>query len=55
MKIKKTLFSTELEFTPEEVRDFPVMPTSAHVGLLFWIKQNFGLDMLPKILKKDKK
>ena len=49
MKIKKTLFSTEIEFDPEELESLSYRaPTYTRVGLLFWFKKMFGLDMLPK-------
>lgn len=55
MKISKTLFKTEIEFTPEELRQLrDIVPPYISVGLLFWIKRMFGLDMLPKFSPQDK-
>ena len=49
MKIKKTLFSTEIETTPQELEQFIYQTrTSTSIGLFRWIKKNFGLDILPK-------
>ena len=54
MKIKKTLFSTEIETTPEELENFTykVRP-SIFIGFFSWLGQTFGLDMLPN-KKKEK-
>lgn len=49
MKIKKTFFSTEIEFEPKELEMlYHIVPVHMSVGLLFWINKTFGLNMLPK-------
>lgn len=49
MKIKKTLFSTEIEYSIDELESmhYRLSPTIS-VGLLLWIKKNFGLNLLSK-------
>jgi hypothetical protein len=46
MKIKKTPFSLEIDFTPEEIEQmYYRMPLAARVGLIIWIKNKFGLNL----------
>jgi hypothetical protein len=48
MKIKKTLFSLELEVTPDEILRFRErLRPAEYVGLIFWLREKFGLDMVP--------
>lgn len=49
MKIKQTLFSKEIEFTPDELERLRTSTSPAmSFGMLAWIKETFGLNMLPK-------
>ena len=53
MIIKKSIFSTSIEVTPDELLEFRYkVPVTISIGLFTWIKDKFGLDMLPKPLKK---
>jgi hypothetical protein len=46
MKIKKTLFSTEIEFQISELEEIRYrVPVTMLIGLLKWIKYKFGLDL----------
>lgn len=49
MKIIKTWFRTEIEFTPEELEQlwYQVDP-SVTAGLFQWFLDNYGLDLFPK-------
>ena len=56
MKIKKTPLSTEIEITPDEVELwFTHVHTETLVGLLNWLRNNFGLDLFVKLKKMKKK
>lgn len=49
MKIKKTLFKTEISIKPNELADFIHCDRfNQSVGLFKWIKKNFKLDIIPK-------
>lgn len=49
MKIKKTLFKTEISIKPNELMDFIYNDHFNQVsGLFKWIKNNFKLDIFPK-------
>lgn len=49
MKITKTLFKTEIVLKPYELRRFRDFCTpEQYVGLFWWIKKTFGIDVLPK-------
>jgi hypothetical protein len=54
MKYKKTLLTTEIEFTPTELRDlYMIMPErGCYYGLMLWLKKEFGLDMISPIVKQ---
>ena len=53
MKIRKTLFSMEIEITPEEINEFyNRVPTSAFAGLVGWLRKNFDLDLVKEIKNK---
>mgnify|MGYP001560857164 CR=1 FL=1 len=42
MKIKKNLFSYEVEFNPDELVDLKFkVPSHMGIGLLVWIKEKF--------------
>jgi hypothetical protein len=54
MKIKKTLFTTEIEIYPHEIRDLKDDCTFGEwYGLFRWIRKTFGLDLI-KIYKLEK-
>jgi hypothetical protein len=49
MKIKKSLFTTEIEFSVDEIaRMNYVLSPVFRVGLLTWIREVFGLDLITK-------
>ncbi|MCK9370300.1 hypothetical protein M0R04_10370 [Candidatus Dojkabacteria bacterium] len=53
MKIKN-LF-TSIEFTPKELEDLMyTTPMPFKMGLIWWIKDKFGLDLLPKLNNTQK-
>lgn len=54
MKIKRSLFTNEIEFEIGELEAIRYRTPQMGIGLLFWIKEKFGLDMLPKFKKEDK-
>ena len=54
MKIVKTPFRTEIELGPTELRDLfesnlqlGEVGMGHYVGILNWLKNNFGLDLFP--------
>lgn len=50
MKLKKTLFSTEIEFTPNELSELRYrISTSMFMGLVVWFRKVYGLDLLPAV------
>ena len=56
MKIKKTLFSTEIEITPDEINGFYSMNHPRTVaGLFCWLKDNFNLDLFSNDIINKKK
>ena len=53
MKIKKTLFTTEVEITPDEIDAFRYkMSQIDRYNFFSWVKNEFGLDMITR--KYDK-
>lgn len=49
MKLKKTLFSTEIEVTPEELMDFDYKVHPRIVGGLYkWLEKYFDFKLLKK-------
>lgn len=53
MKIKKGIFLTELEITPDEIMEFIYkLPVRAQAGLFRWLKSNFDLDLTTSIKTK---
>ena len=55
MKIKKTLFSTEIEVTPDELDQFTYrIRDSIRYGLFIWLKQQFKLNLYKKRPKVKK-
>jgi len=49
MKIKKTLFKTEISIRPDELSNFIHYDRFGQISSLFrWIKKNFKLDLFPK-------
>lgn len=55
MRLKKTLFSIETEFTVDELRQIyytASLPVSMRIGFLIWIQQTFGLDLHPRLPHK---
>lgn len=56
MKIKKTLLPRELEFTPQEIEKiFIAFPAAPRYGLFSWIKETFGLNLMPNKKGKNDK
>ena len=56
MKIKKTLFTTELEITPGEIMDFCHRDPGIFHGIYEFLKNNFGYEIVKyyPIKKKNK-
>lgn len=54
MKIRRTLLSSELEFTPSEIEEiFYKIRPQYRSGLVRFIKCEFNLDLLPAFKKED--
>lgn len=55
MKIKKTLFSTEIEISREEIRFISQDVVEMNVlGFHEWIKENFGLNLMKVTYNRKK-
>lgn len=55
MKLRRTLTEREIEITADEMRRMiDTLPTPMFIGLRKWLKDNFGLDLMPYIPEKKK-
>lgn len=55
MKIKKTLISTEIDITVDELQHIRTLHPNMQAGLIIYLRKTFGLDLykVPKPIKKD--
>lgn len=56
MRIKKTIFSTEIDISPREMKEiFDILPKSVFNGLFVWMKKHldFKLVMSNESAKKE--
>jgi hypothetical protein len=47
MKIKKSLFSWEAEFSISEIYDLRALNKYEYVGFIRWLRHGIGLDLTP--------